>query len=149
MDDRVLGGNSLDIGVDPITEPHDRNHDAAGENAGLGVALSVREVPLQHSRGSPLPEVSFEHRRQREAPPRPPRTNAVRTFGISNATDRGAVRLPRHVDSTEEGPPDVVPTALGAPALSADTVPLGDMRSVSAIRSGIRARAEAAPTPIA
>jgi len=67
----------LDSGVD-LDPVHDgRADDRPRQLAGGGIGLDLRQVALQDCRRRALPEVGFEHGRERDAPPGPQAPNPV------------------------------------------------------------------------
>jgi hypothetical protein len=77
LDDRILGRNTLNRGVDSVPLEHHGVDDPAGQFARRGVAFGLGEVAFQHGRGRALAEVRLEHRRQGEPASGAPRPDAI------------------------------------------------------------------------
>ena len=78
-----MGRRGLDSGVDFEPVRDDRADDRPGQLAGRGIGLDLGQVALQDRGRGSLPEVRFEHRGERHAPPGAQRPDAVRALDLS------------------------------------------------------------------
>src|SRR5205823_4467457 len=157
LDDRILRRRSLDERIDRVAIPGHRIDDLSSQRGSDRVALGLGQMALQDCRRSALAELRLEDRRQGETPALAPRSNllgavARSSTGLAAASSSGAWsggQIAASMPSPASSAASLRTSGRPAGGSLVTAAGFRAARNVSAMSSGMRARAAAAATPIA